>query len=323
MQMNHSFLTIAIPTYKRPLKVIRLLNLLKRQIEEAQLQSVIDIIISDNTETDETASLYASFNPGSVNVQYFHQNKNLGFDGNLLFLYEKANTDYIWYLADDDFPLEGSIIKIMDALRLKHPDVLLFSFMQPPGSPARQFHFAEPLHEIQSPELAINTVISYPKLSVFVMRKVIFTPHHKQILMSARGEGWIFLTLSISVLAQSQSLLVAVFSEQLASADDDYTHIWVPTPFLWMHKIAQHPFIKKHVPSLESKLKQDGYEQCIKFSWALKRGILFLDDQTGLNKFIHDLEWRFSVLIKRPKLFLMLGLLKMNYLPSFLKSNAK
>jgi glycosyltransferase involved in cell wall biosynthesis len=319
--MKHSFLTIAIPTYKRPLKVIRLLNLLKRQIEEAQLQSSIDIIVSDNTETDETASLYALFDPGSVHVQYFHQAKNLGFDGNLLFLYERADSQYIWYLADDDFPLEGSIIRIMDALQQKQPDVLLFSFMQPPGSPARQFHFAEPLHEIHAPAQAITTVISYPKLSVFVMRKVAFTPTHEQILISAKGEGWIFLTLSITVLAQSPSPLVTVFSEQLASADDDYTHIWVPTPFLWMHKIAQHPFIKKYLPALESKLKQDGYEQCIKFSWALKRGILFLDDQQGLNKFIHDLDWRFSVLFKRPKLFLMLSLLKMNYMPSFLKSN--
>ena len=321
MDKSQHILTIAIPTYNRNKKLLRLLDLLKEEIVRLHLSDVVRIIISDNSDNTETEKAIATFKSDTIDLQFYKQKENIGFDRNILFLYEQCISKYIWFISDDDSPLPNGLRKILSALHSKQPDILLFSFMQPPGSTIRQFEFTEEVQVIQEPALLINTVLKYPKISIYVLKKVDFTESQKQFLTQSIGQGWIFLTLSFSVLEHNHNPTVAIISEQLATADEDYKYIWVPTPFLHMHKIAFHPYIVKHLPELHKKLKVDGYIQCIIFSWALKRGILLLDDMDGLNQFINKLEWRLRILLVRPKLFLQFLLMKFNLIPNFLIQN--
>ena len=224
MGLNNHILTIAIPTYNRHEKLMRLLVILKEEIVRLDLTDTVSILISDNSENNVT----------------------------------------------------------------------------------------------EEPASIIKNILKYPKISIYVLRKVDFTETQNLYINQSIGQGWIFLTISFSVLELNNHPSVAIISEQLASADEDYKHIWVPSPFLHMHKIAFHPYIVKYLPDLHKQLKVDGYIQCIVFSWALKRGILLLDDMEGLNQFINKLEWRLRILLVRPKLFLQFLLMKFNVIPQFL-----
>ena len=318
MAKSQHLLTIAIPTYNRHKKLLRLLDLLKEEIIRLHLADLVRIIISDNSENTITENAMINFSNEIIDLQFYKQKENIGFDRNLLFLYQQCISKYIWFMSDDDSPLPNGLSKILSALHSKQPDILLFSFMQPPGSTTRQFEFTEEVQVIEEPALLINNVLKYLKISIYVLKKVDFTESQNHFLTQSIGQGWIFLTLSFSVLERNNNPTVAIISEQLATADEDYKYIWVPTPFLHMHKIAFHPYIVKHLPELHKQLKVDGYIQCIVFSWALKRGILLLDDIEGLNDFIKKLEWRLSVLLIRPKLFLQFILMKVNLIPEFL-----
>ena len=82
---------------------------------------------------------------------------------------------------------------------------------------------------------------------------------------------------------------------------------------------SQHHIEKVHfdqsqnfflVYNTENQLREEGYRQCIIFSWALITGKLSLDDKDGLINFIKNLDWRLKFLLKNPKLLLMMLLMK-------------
>jgi glycosyltransferase involved in cell wall biosynthesis len=312
MNQNNHILTISIPTYNRAKKLIRLLSILRDEIIKNQLSNKVLISISDNSENYLTRDAYMNFDRSQILSKYHKQEMNIGFDRNLVFLYNQCETPFNWFISDDDYPLEGSLSKIVSGILSNNPDVLLFSFIQPPGSKARHFNYKSDIHVINNDKLAIEAVLSLPKLSIYVMRKINLSNNQHEIIVKSLGQGWIFLTLAICVLENSLIPKVAIISEPLATADEDYTHIWVPTPFLHEHKIAQHPYIVKKLPNLEKQMKIQGYLNCISFSWALKKGVLTLDDDKGLDVFIKNLEWRFPILFRHPKTLIQFLLMKLN-----------
>ena len=48
--MSHAILTIAIPTYNRVEKLIRILRLIQDEISKLSLSADIDILVSDNSD---------------------------------------------------------------------------------------------------------------------------------------------------------------------------------------------------------------------------------------------------------------------------------
>lgn len=308
-------LTIAIPTYNRPHKLNRLLQILKEEIIRLNLISSVRISVSDNSENSESTYAFENIDFGNIDVEYFRQVSNVGFDRNLTTLYNKCTTQYIWFISDDDIPLPDGIRKIVESLINQKPDLLLFSFSQPPGSKIRTFDYKTNLQLIDTPVDAISVVIKYPKISIYILKKIEFTNIQKKFIEDCFGDGWIFIILSLSVLANVLQPKVAIISEILATADEDYSHIWVPTPFLHMYKIAYHPYIKQFMPQLEEKLRIQGYIDCIKFSWALKLGVLTLDDKDGLDEFIRKMNWNFEILLCNPILLLQIILLKSGLVP--------
>jgi glycosyltransferase involved in cell wall biosynthesis len=310
MIKSNKVITIAIPTYNRAKKVERLLRDLHKTLIDENLYENVCILVSDNNSEDNTESLIKCIDFGQIDFQYYKQERNLGFDQNVLFLYEAANSDYVWLFSDDDIPLPGAILKIFNFIFSHKNDIILFSFMQPPGSNIRQFNYSKLINVITDPKLIIKDVIKMPKLSIYVLKKYKFSNEERQILSNSIGDGWMFIMLSFSILDKSINPSLVIFSEQLAMSDDEYHKIWVPTPFLWLYKIALHPFVKKHSPELENQLREDGYRQCIIFSWALITGKLTLDDKDGLINFIKNLDWRLKFLLKNPKLLLMMLLMK-------------
>jgi len=305
-------LSILIPSFNRANKLLRLIKTIESEISRLDIKAQIQLLVSDNGSTDGTCKMLSEFATAQYKFKYYCQKQNMGFDENIRFLYDKAQTDYVWYIADDDIPLPGSITTIFQALQDRNPDVLLFSFIQPPESNVRQFDFPEPIYSINDPFLAIKHILRYTKLSIFVMRKINFDNSNWKILDKSLGSGWYYISLAFSVLEASQNLFLAIVSEPLASCDEDYKCIsYSPFPLLYMYKMALHPFVMKHQPNLHKLYECSGYCQAIQFAFAAKTGSLFPEYIEEYDNFIKELECKMYILWKLPRSLIQFIALKL------------
>jgi len=313
-------LTIAIPTYNRADKVKRLLSVIREEVFSSRLQDRVAVIVSNNASTDKTHSVLSQFLNCGLKLEYYRQPDNLGFDRNLRFLYMQATTKYVWFMADDDLPLQGAVAKIVSALEMYDPDVLLFSFIQPPGSTVRQFDYPEPIHLVTNPVTAIEHIRRYPKLSIHIMRKVSFRDSQWQALDEHLGGGWYYMPLAFSVLESSGSPRLAIISEQLATCDEDYNKFnFKQNIFLEMYKVFNHPFVLKYLPKLVKKERNNSYLRMIQFLFAVKAGSLIVDDIQLYEQMIKNTENRLGVLLINPKALLQLLLMKIDLVKTYLK----
>jgi hypothetical protein len=105
-------LAIAVPTYNRSKYLsITLDKIIK---ESKNYHDQVEIVISDNCSDDDTKSLI--FSKNFPNITYHKQDKNIGFMKNFEYLSSLVNSEYIWYLGDDDIPTSGSIKKILNVI---------------------------------------------------------------------------------------------------------------------------------------------------------------------------------------------------------------
>lgn len=130
-------LSILIPTRNRA----TWLELLLRQLAEDPdvAGGEVEIIVSDNASTDDTARLLAHLRAelSQLPLRIATQPENLGLVGNLQWLVESAEGEYVWLLGDDDRPEPGAVAEILAALGTLAPAVLHLPhrFEPLPGGP--------------------------------------------------------------------------------------------------------------------------------------------------------------------------------------------
>ena len=112
--MTQPFLSICIPSYNRP-----------RQLGEL-LASVdcdpanVEIVICEDVAPKrlETRACVASFRATTKYVTHYFENEiNLGFDGNLRRLVERASGDYVMFMGDDDLFVPGALALFIQFLK--------------------------------------------------------------------------------------------------------------------------------------------------------------------------------------------------------------
>lgn len=124
--MKNSFrnkIGIFIPTYNRARYLDKCLDSVTREVKEFGFPIYVSDDCSED-ETEETLELYKqSFN----NVTYSINKSNLGLYKNILKVIEKAQTEYIWLLGDDDAILPDRIEKIVSVIEQGYDYVVLNS----------------------------------------------------------------------------------------------------------------------------------------------------------------------------------------------------
>lgn len=114
-------LSICISTYNRaPWLAISLPLLLK---QTAPYRDVIEVIVCDNTSTDETPEVIKQYR-NEQGFYYFRNPENVGMLGNLRVTSQHAQGQYVWILGDDDLLLHGTVERVLKAI-LEHPDASL------------------------------------------------------------------------------------------------------------------------------------------------------------------------------------------------------
>lgn len=306
-------LSLLIPTYNRSQKLSRLLKIIEKEINTLNLNEHVKVLVSDNASIDDTPAMLSEFSKKKFNLQYIRQPENIGAERNMLFLYQQAKTEYIWYIADDDIPLQGAISKIYESLNSCNPDVLLFSFIQPPGVKLKTFNFPENITIIREPKLIVELVSRYPKVSTYVLRKTSFTFAELEEIESFIGYEFIFLDIAFSVLQVSKKPTLCILSEHLATCDEDYRYFnFDPKGFLQSYKVFYHPFVKRYLPYLAEKRINVAYYTTIHFLFAVKTGFLIPSDFNKYDMAIKDIEYRFKALVKNPRVLFKLFIMKNN-----------
>ncbi len=312
-ELSSNYLTIALPTYNRARKLDRLLGALREQVIEAQAEGLVTILISDNFSSDDTRVVAEEWCQRCEYVRYHRQEKNLGFDGNILSLYTMINSTYLWYFADDDIPFKGALARVLRCLHEHQPDALVFSFSQPPGSGARQYHFSSPVEIVDDPRLAIRYADEFPKVSKYVLRVYQLEDSERLALECHLGDGFMYLPLTYTAFLHSAAPRLAVISEPLAGCDSqflcDVSAEWADW-MLRMHKSATHPFVVRHLPHFQAELRDRGYVAAIQFVFADAVGAFGPTNSGAVRKYTRILNWRWSILTRSPRLFLQLLVLK-------------
>ncbi len=306
-----SLLTIAIPTYNRGAKLRRTLDLMGEQIAAAGAEGAVEILVSDNASSDNTQDVLRAVQAGNGRVRWIRQEQNLGFDGNVCQLLLACRTPYVWFFGDDDIPLEGCIRRIWERLAAVRPAVLLFSFVQPPGSTARTFRPDECTGGIWDPRQQIEMVSRFPKLSMFVLRREMSYADATQRFREICGSGYAFVSLALDALELGGQL--ELISEPLASCDGDFNVLRVEAG-VWggYARVFEHSFVSRVAPDLAERARRDSYLTLVSFLWAWRRGTVTLEAQVESDywRTLITLRPQWNWLLRSPKVLLFFLVLK-------------
>jgi abequosyltransferase len=115
-------LSIAIPTYNRA-------SLLAEQLQwvanaTVGLEGKLELIISDNCSTDQTAEVIQAWllTPRSLEIRHVRQPENQGAIRNIAYCITVATADYVWVVSDDDTLDLTTVQKVVHTLH-QHPDL--------------------------------------------------------------------------------------------------------------------------------------------------------------------------------------------------------
>ena len=117
--MKRIALSICIPTYNR----VRYLKELLPSILDQADEGVVEVVVSDNASTDDTAEYLRTINHPCFS--WWTNEENIGGDRNFLKCVAEARGEYVWLFGDDDIMPAGAVSRVVDFLRENNPALLI------------------------------------------------------------------------------------------------------------------------------------------------------------------------------------------------------
>lgn len=98
---NNTILSICVPTYNGSSSFLNeVLETVSNILKE---YSGVEVIVSDNCSTDNTASLVQNYCEKEPRIRSYRNSENIGFNGNMMLLMDQyAKGEYLWMIGDDD-----------------------------------------------------------------------------------------------------------------------------------------------------------------------------------------------------------------------------
>lgn len=110
-------LSVAIPTHNGAATIRETLESIISQVEDS-----VEIVISDNASTDETAEIVREYQARYPVIRYFRNDENLGADRNIDLAVRRSQGEYVWLFSDDDKMAPGGVHKVLTVLE-SHNDL--------------------------------------------------------------------------------------------------------------------------------------------------------------------------------------------------------
>ena len=114
--------SVVIPTYNR----CKILETLLQEISNEIIINInyIDLLISNNSSTDNTKILLDRIKKNNPHIKIINRELNIGAEENFCSCLESVNTRFVWLIGDDDKPIKGLISKIINLLIEQEPDLI-------------------------------------------------------------------------------------------------------------------------------------------------------------------------------------------------------
>lgn len=214
-------LSICIPTYNRAGYLKNCLDSIVVQLDDKRLNNLVEIVVSDNASEDNTRELVKKYQNNFDDIKYFRNEKNLGFDGNVINSVLKASGKYCWHLGDDDSIQNGALAFIADFLSQKDVALLTVNFhpfMNIDMSLKKDDHFSEELIKYcDSPEDFYRKGYCQGILSIFIFNRDLWIKTDRKNY----EEGWSYYEIILRMLPSS-NLKLAYLSHPALFIGQDY-----------------------------------------------------------------------------------------------------
>lgn len=122
--MSKIILSICIPTYNREKYLVHTLDSIIGQLNDDPACGV-EICISDNASSDNTATLVKEYIKRYPHIVYFRWQHNMGADRNYLKVVEMASGEYCWLFGSDDVMMPGALRRVLAEIETQ-PDIVLY-----------------------------------------------------------------------------------------------------------------------------------------------------------------------------------------------------
>jgi len=163
-------LTVVIPSFQR-------CNLLRRAVSSLNQSGCEEIVvlISDNASSDGTEEYVRSLNH-PFRLQYIRNAENIGLLKNLFQASLAVSTPYQLWLTDDDYLFEGSLRKVLNAIKL-NPDCgfglsHVHSLEEDAAPSAVPMHIIGPSYVNHQIEGGVEAVIDYARYAWVYSRQM-------------------------------------------------------------------------------------------------------------------------------------------------------
>lgn len=109
-------LTIGIPTYNGSKFIGATLDSILSQID-SPYESQVEILVSNNASTDNTIEIVHHYQTVFPNlISCTTNSSNIGYDANVINIFEKASGRFVWVFGDDDTLKPGAILKVLSTI---------------------------------------------------------------------------------------------------------------------------------------------------------------------------------------------------------------
>lgn len=116
IQNDSKLLSICIPTYNGDKYIQNNIDIIVSQILQYNLCD-IEIVVSDNCSNDKTEHIMRDYvNKYPAIIRYFRNDKNIGYDKNVIKLCSIAKGKYIHLFGDDDYYAPSGLRRLCDVL---------------------------------------------------------------------------------------------------------------------------------------------------------------------------------------------------------------
>lgn len=112
--------TVGLPTYNRAGRLVRAIESVL-----SQTHADLELLISDNASTDDTAQVCARYGREDARVRYVRHSQNVGLTANFNSVFHEARGRYVMALADDDWLEPEYVQRCAEALSGRDDHVLV------------------------------------------------------------------------------------------------------------------------------------------------------------------------------------------------------
>jgi glycosyltransferase involved in cell wall biosynthesis len=223
--MSNTFLTFLIITYKRPIKVKRLLDQFLNSAWEEIYNLNLEIIVADDNSNDDTAS---TIQPTILllrklgwNIKYLNRDINLRGDLNLYKgIVDDSNGEYTWLLCDDDCLNISESIDFIKAIFKHRPIVAICGFKQ--GNLTKYTNsLGDKLSISYDFEESVKLLSHYPKTSTYVFKRRLEDLNYEYF---KRWDGTLFAWIGLGIYMAGKNIKdgVLAYPKLTVFADEDY-----------------------------------------------------------------------------------------------------